>query len=173
MASRREALQLLGLTPDATTAEVRTAFRRKVIEHHPDTAAQGSDDSTVRGLIDAYQLLIEPAPETEPNQPAMRVGESGPGARRVHVKHPSVEKSQPSVRSLPWCQECMATGVQARVVTCPVCGGGSLLTTLDIGQVRVSRCPRCLGRGQMQSLERCRTCEGTGADRSRLIQQEK
>lgn len=166
MTSRREALQLLGLTPDATMAEVRTAFRRKVIEHHPDTAMQGTDDSTVRGLIDAYQLLIDPASPTDSNQPPMRAGESGASPRRVDVEHRSTEKSQTSTRSLTWCQECMATGLRARVVTCPACRGGSLLTTLDIRRVRVSPCPRCLGRGQMQSLEQCRRCEGTGVDRS-------
>jgi DnaJ-class molecular chaperone len=157
---------LLGVTPEATEAEVRAAFRRKVIENHPDTAVQSTDESTVRRLIDAYRLLIDSAPRTGSGPAVTRVGGSAPGVHPVDVKHGPTDRSQLSRRVQPWCQECMATGLRIRRVTCPACRGGSVLTTLDISQARVAHCRRCGGRGRLRSLELCRACEGTGVDRS-------
>ena len=39
-----EAYRVLGLTPDATDAEVRSAYRKLVVEHHPDRVAHLGDD---------------------------------------------------------------------------------------------------------------------------------
>lgn len=41
--SRRVALGILGLGREATTDEVRSATRRLVLEHHPDTGGEGRD----------------------------------------------------------------------------------------------------------------------------------
>lgn len=165
MTSRPEAFRLLGITPNATEAEVRAAFRRKVIEHHPDTAVRGTDESTVRRLIDAYHLLVDSEPPTDLDPAVIRRGEPGPGAHRIHVKYGATEMSQSSKRPQRRCRECLATGLRVRVITCPDCRGGSLLTTLDIGQVEVSRCPGCRGQGRVRSLVQCRACAGTGVDR--------
>ena len=39
-----DAYRILGLTPDATDAEVRSAYRKLVVEHHPDKVAHLGDD---------------------------------------------------------------------------------------------------------------------------------
>lgn len=44
--------ELLGVTRDATEAELKAAFRKRAIELHPD---QGGDDETFRRLIRAHQ----------------------------------------------------------------------------------------------------------------------
>lgn len=161
---RPEAFRLLGITPNATEAEVRAAFRRKLIEHHPDTAVPGTDESTVRRLIDAYHLLVPLERRTDLNPPVIRRDEPGPGPHRINIRSGPTELSQSSPRRQRRCPECMATGVRVRVITCPDCGGGSVLTTLDIGQVRVSRCRGCRGQGRVRSLEQCRACGGTGME---------
>lgn len=48
--------QLLGLTPSATQAEIREAYRRKAKQHHPD---KGGDPDMMRALTEAYQRLSE------------------------------------------------------------------------------------------------------------------
>jgi hypothetical protein len=62
--SEREAYHLLGLTHEATPLEVRAAFRRRVIERHPDTGGDAGDKSTVQDLVDAYRLFAGPASAT-------------------------------------------------------------------------------------------------------------
>ena len=66
MVTRREAILLLGVSPGADEAAVRAAFRKKVREQHPDTAAPGTDHSNVHGLIDAYRLLVDTRLQTGP-----------------------------------------------------------------------------------------------------------
>lgn len=39
-----DAYRILGLSPDATDAEVRSAYRKLVVEHHPDKVAHLGDD---------------------------------------------------------------------------------------------------------------------------------
>lgn len=165
MVNRREAFQILGITPNATDAEVRAAFRRKALEHHPDTAVRGSDDSAVRELIDAYHVLIDPEPRITPAVAGVRRSEPGSDSHRINVRYRSNTTSRTSARTQRRCQQCMGTGIGVHVITCPDCRGASLLTTLDIGQARVLRCRVCLGQGRVRSLGRCRICEGAGIDR--------
>ena len=52
---------LLGVSPDADTSEIKKAFRRKAYEVHPDTSAQGHGDSEkFVELNTAYQTLCDP-----------------------------------------------------------------------------------------------------------------
>jgi DnaJ-class molecular chaperone len=157
MTSRREAFRLLGITPDASPSEVRAAFRRKAIQHHPDTAASKADESTVRQLIEAYRLLTGSQ---------VTLDESGRAAQQITVELGRAQRSVDSAQRP--CRECRTAGFRIRIVTCPACRGNSLLTTIDIHQVKVFRCPRCQGRGRVPTLEVCRACKGTGVDPSRI-----
>ena len=52
---------LLGISPEADTLEIKKAFREKAYEIHPDTSAQGHDDSEkFVELNTAYQTLSDP-----------------------------------------------------------------------------------------------------------------
>ena len=55
-----EARRVLGVSPQATTAEVRRRFLRLSLQHHPDTNG-GSKDATSRFMRvrDAYRTLAE------------------------------------------------------------------------------------------------------------------
>jgi DnaJ domain len=56
--AERKALDVLGLDPEATTAEIKVRFKALVKRHHPD--ANGGDRSTedrLREIIQAYNYL--------------------------------------------------------------------------------------------------------------------
>ena len=51
---------VLGVGRDASTAEIRAAFRRLARAHHPDTSTSGSADS-LAPINDAWRVLGDPA----------------------------------------------------------------------------------------------------------------
>ncbi|HLK95683.1 MAG TPA: J domain-containing protein [Nocardioidaceae bacterium] len=55
---------VLGLAPDATQAEVTSAYRSQLRRHHPDTRDHRADpataDAALRRVIAAYLLLRDP-----------------------------------------------------------------------------------------------------------------
>lgn len=156
MTDRGDAFRLLGLGTDATEAEVRTAFRRKLMENHPDTAAEGTDDTMVRRLIDAYRLIADTAPRSVPNPALGRVAERNLGLRPVDLGRVPIREQRP-------CSHCEGAGLRRRIVRCPACRGDSVVTTLDLRRVTVSRCGTCAGLGQVRSLVLCGECGGSGA----------
>lgn len=160
MVSEREAYRLLGLTSDATPAQVRTAFRRKVREQHPDTAVPGGDDSTVQDLVDAYHLLAAPDRGSGPG--VGTGGDAGPGGRPIRVSHGRSEVSTGPTPVERRCPTCGGGGALARDHTCPDCRGSARVTTLDMDRARVSWCSSCRGRGQRRVVDLCHVCEGTG-----------
>jgi len=73
------ALELLGLGPDASPDDVRRAYRRLVVETHPDRS--DAEDATVRtvALTEAYALLRHgtPAPADDSRPAAGRPADPG------------------------------------------------------------------------------------------------
>jgi hypothetical protein len=57
--------QILGVTRDVTEAELKAAYRRRILETHPD---QGGDEQTLRRVVQAYaeaqRRLRKPRPKT-------------------------------------------------------------------------------------------------------------
>ena len=51
-----EARQLLGVSPDAGPAEIRSAFRRRIRAGHPDVVGSAGTAAAAR-VLDAYRLL--------------------------------------------------------------------------------------------------------------------
>lgn len=58
---RAEASRVLGVAPDASAEDVRTAYRRLLRTHHPDLAGEASTAQAAR-VIAAYQVFADPSP---------------------------------------------------------------------------------------------------------------
>ncbi len=55
MAEKRDYYEILGIHKDASADEIKKAFRRAAIEHHPDK--QGGDEAKFKELNEAYEVL--------------------------------------------------------------------------------------------------------------------
>lgn len=54
MAAKRDYYEILGVKKDASADEIKKAFRRAAIEHHPD---RGGDEAKFKELNEAYEVL--------------------------------------------------------------------------------------------------------------------
>ena len=55
---------VLGVSPDASAPEIKRSFRRRAKQLHPDTARIEAD-SSMRQLLDAYEVLSDPERRAE------------------------------------------------------------------------------------------------------------
>jgi molecular chaperone DnaJ len=55
--AQRDYYEILGVNKDASADEIKKAYRKKAIEHHPD---RGGDEVKFKELSEAYEVLKEP-----------------------------------------------------------------------------------------------------------------
>ena len=55
--SNKDYYATLGISKDASVDEIKKAFRRKAVKHHPD---QGGDEAKFKELNEAYEILSNP-----------------------------------------------------------------------------------------------------------------
>lgn len=55
--AKRDYYEILGLTKDASDADIKKAYRKKAIEHHPD---KGGDENIFKEVAEAYETLSDP-----------------------------------------------------------------------------------------------------------------
>lgn len=58
MATKRDYYEILGISKSASADEIKKAFRRAAIEHHPD---RGGDETKFKELNEAYEVLKDPS----------------------------------------------------------------------------------------------------------------
>ncbi len=56
--AQRDYYEVLGVSKDASADEIKKAFRRAAIEHHPD---RGGDEAKFKEINEAYEVLKDPA----------------------------------------------------------------------------------------------------------------
>ena len=76
--SKRDYYDVLGVKKDASADELKKAFRRAAVEHHPD---RGGDEAKVKELNEAYEALKDSTKRQRYDQfGSSGVGGSGGGA---------------------------------------------------------------------------------------------
>lgn len=78
--SKRDYYEVLGVNKSASTDELKKAFRRKAIEHHPD---KGGDETKFKEINEAYEVLKDPSKRQRYNQfghAGVGGASGGPGA---------------------------------------------------------------------------------------------
>ncbi|MBP7263475.1 MAG: J domain-containing protein [Spirochaetia bacterium] len=66
---------VLGVSPDASDKDVKSAFRKKAKTGHPDV--EGGDASRMRELLDAYRVLSDPQLRREYDRGRLRIIRDG------------------------------------------------------------------------------------------------
>lgn len=67
---------ILGVSPDASQADIRSAFRTLVRRYHPDTRtdhSQAVSDAALRSVLTAYGILRDPELRRQYNRSIPRV----------------------------------------------------------------------------------------------------
>jgi len=59
---------ILGVSPTATTEEIKKAYRSLAMRHHPDRNTHPGSESRFNAIKTAYELLSDPKKRTEYNQ---------------------------------------------------------------------------------------------------------
>lgn len=112
MATRLDYYSILGIGPGATTAQVRSAYRRAALTHHPD---RNPGDHTAadrfKRIQEAYEILRDPirraayVPPTSVRRASARAraGGRGPGSDRssgAEVMSPELAEAVVLLRTL-------------------------------------------------------------------------
>lgn len=145
--------ETLELPPTANTEEVRKAYRRLAVLHHPD---KGGDAEKFKEISQAYEALTSPQKREAEGAPSDLFSRMFNG--RARARTPDV------VRDLEVTLEEIYTGVARRV---------EIERTVLDGAAAPSNCTNCHGSGQtcevrqlgavMQQIRTpCRACSGAG-----------
>src|SRR5580704_10914441 len=72
MANKRDYYEILGISKTATADEIKRAYRKLAMQHHPDR--HGGDDSQFKEIGEAYEVLKDDQKRAAYDQ----FGHSGP-----------------------------------------------------------------------------------------------
>lgn len=173
-----EACRELNVLPNSSPAEIKSAYRKLVREHHPDL--NGGDPgaaSRFQRIQQAYDLLMSEKPQPIPRAARGPVVTNWPGRRealRTPVRGQDVTgrlrvslaevftgtTADITFDDLEPCERCGATGAEpgSAWIPCPPCQG-----------MPISSCEWCAGEGQVPS-EPCAECQGAGVfDTTRTV----
>ncbi|MGL1833699.1 DnaJ C-terminal domain-containing protein [Rhodocyclaceae bacterium SMB388] len=166
------AFHLLGLTPGASSAEIKRAFRRLAMQWHPDRNRDPLAPDRFKQLREAYEnLLADIAVQSEDQvEPGAPHADAEPSPRRRAAdRRQTVEigleeaflgcKRQVWIEREAPCVDCTGEGfhVLSHGRLCADCHGSGRLRTAN----GLQSCDACLGRGYRYRAE-CETCAGRG-----------
>jgi len=162
---------ILELPTDATPGDIRRAYKRLCIKHHPD---KGGERDIFDLVARAYQILSDPrlrqVYDTQGINVVNAVQERDQGSESAEDR---CEQSQPIFmqRSVPLEMAYTGWNISSRlkrVVGCPHCGGSGYAS-----ETFFTQCYNCKGRGQVCQVVQmgsrfyeqwgsCNTCLGKG-----------
>jgi molecular chaperone DnaJ len=191
MASKRDYYEVLGVPRDASSEDIKKAFRRKAREYHPDVSDSPDAETKFKEVNEAYAVLNDPQKRgmydryghsavegTFTGDPFSGFPDLSDifdvfgGGFRTHTRR-APRRGQDLQYRLTIDFEEAIFGTEReieyeRTVNCPACGG----TGAEPGTSPV-RCPNCQGSGevrnvrqtflgQMVNITTCPQCQGTG-----------
>lgn len=158
--------QILGVTPSASAAEIKRAFKRLAMRWHPDRNADPRAHEQFRLAREAFEHLTglresEPPVSTDEKPSAQRPKGDD---HRLHVDLDLHEAAFGGVVTVTLagrvgCESCGGSGRRSygRTTMCSACHGS--------GRVRsgggLKSCPSCSGKGYFTENQ-CADCEGRG-----------
>ena len=172
----------LGLTPEASDAEVKAAWRRLSARWHPDRNRSPQALQRIQRINRAVEAIRSARQEARDTARDAPPPSTAPDAQDVPIEHAislSLEEAAAGcIRSVHGeiartCTECSGTGEAREPVACAQCGGdGTVRPTFWFPWLAsTSPCDACEGRGTVPAT--CSCCAGSGqseplAYRSRL-----
>ena len=175
MAAKRDYYEVLGLTKDATEADIKKAYRKLAIKYHPDrNPGDTTAEEKFKEAAEAYDVLHDPQKRQQYDQFGFDApgGFGGFGGRGGGRQAPRYRGSDLRLKVRLSLQE-VATGVTKKFklrkdVVCPHCHG-----TGAEGGSAPETCPNCHGSGMeirtqqsifgmMQTQTTCHVCGGEG-----------
>jgi molecular chaperone DnaJ len=181
--------ETLGVNKDASPDEIKSAYRKLAMEHHPD---KGGDGEKFKSINEAYEILSNPERRSQYDNPMPRGFGIPDFDNFFNFFHQQRQQSNPNAprrgqdirleREIPIkffilggklkihltypdiCQSCSGRGATEFEV-CSACGGSGSVTMTrgDKGVVfrTVTPCVACGGRGQSYK-NICGNCNGSG-----------
>jgi molecular chaperone DnaJ len=163
MAAVRDLYEILGVPRDASSDDIKKAYRRLAREHHPDVNADPAAEERFKEVATAYEILSDPQKRAQYDA----YGHGGP------VEFPFGDMSDlfeaffgtgtfGRRRSGPRTRVQRGEDVFAEVTI--EFREAAFGVSRDVRIARMETCERCQGNGAEPgtSPERCRTCGGTG-----------
>lgn len=160
----------LGLDPDALPQDIKKAYRKKAVKHHPDKP--GGSSIEFEAITEAYKTLSDPVRREAFDQLLIRrlqKGSKPKGASdlRIVLKASMVDFVRGATKNIVTrrkglCRACKGTGAKgAKTTQCLGCHGTGIdPVSFVIGPKR--KCSKCGGKKVIPSGETCEECEGNG-----------
>jgi molecular chaperone DnaJ len=177
----------LGVSDDATEAEITKAFRRLARERHPDINPSGAAEAFAE-LTDAYDVLRDATrrrdyddtrrsrgratavigvriPVHHGTAAAERPRPEGSATAEVELHLTFAQAALGTTATMPIevddpCDTCAGTGVAGAGPACADCNGAGATIRTSGGISIRTECPHCGGRGRTEP-QMCRACRGS------------
>jgi molecular chaperone DnaJ len=191
MASKRDYYEVLGIPRDASSEDIKKAFRRKARQYHPDVSDSPDAEAKFKEINEAYAILNDPQKRGVYDRYGHAAVEGtytgdpfggfpdlsdifdvfGGGFRTRTRRAPRRGQDLQYRLTIDFEEAIFGTEREIeyeRTVNCPACGG----TGAEPGTSPV-RCPTCQGSGevrnvrqtflgQMVNITTCPQCQGSG-----------
>lgn len=190
---------ILGVSKDASENEIKKAFRKKSLIHHPDK--NGGEDSEFKRINEAYETLSSPELKNQYDNPNLfgdinmpsfpsggifeqMFGNININKNNANVNRPQQKRSFTHIINIPL--KSVHFGVDKKIkitivkncleclLNCTQCNGnGLVIRMVQIGpflQQHRTTCDVCSGIGTLKKVDKkCIFCEGEGEKKEERI----